>query len=97
MLHTRAGQINFCDGNKSQLIMISVPQHYLAFHVQTQTTSALYAVYKVKVFFSDVLTYCVMLLAFIMLLFLRQMFMMRVCVCVSVCVSLLFIGIVQCN
>ena len=41
-------------------------------------------------FFSDVLTYCVMLQAF-MLLFFRQMFLMsaRTCVC------MLFIGIVQ--
>ena len=50
------------------------------------------------VFFSDVLTYCVMLRAFNMLSFLRQMFMMPVCVCGCVCVCmLLFIGIVQHN
>ena len=35
-------------------------------------------------FFSDVLTYCVMLQDFFML-FLRQLFMMHVCVCVCVC------------
>ena len=46
-------------------------------------------------FLSDVLTYCVMLQAFIMLLFFRQMFLM--CARARARVCGLFIGIVQRN